>query len=84
MKLSRLLEDRDLVLGGTKEFAGATEKEVLQKHTQSAVGTGVKPPQKGNPGSFVEVGSPSYISDTLVPSKIHRKGQEPKVDKLSI
>jgi hypothetical protein len=28
--------------------------------------------------------SPGYATDSLVPSKIHRKGQDPKVGKISI
>jgi hypothetical protein len=81
MKLSRLLEDKDLVLGGSKEFS-ATEKLVLQKHDKPGVGSGIKPPPKGDISQFVEGASPAFATDSLVPSRIHRKGQDPKVNKL--
>jgi hypothetical protein len=81
MKLSRLHEDKDLTPGGSKEYS-ATEAAVYPKHTAS--GPGVKAPPKGDVSQIVDVGSPGYSTDTLIPSQIHRKGQKPKVDRLKI
>jgi hypothetical protein len=81
MKLKQLHEDRDMTPGGSKEFAAATEKEVLQKHPKSAAGPGTKPPPSGDISKIVDVGSPAYATDTIIPSRIHTK-QKPKVGRI--
>jgi hypothetical protein len=78
-----LVEDKDLTLGGSRDYAQRTEGEVLQKHSTSSAGSGVKPPPAGDISKIVDMG-PAYATDTLIPSKIHRKGQDPKVQQLKV